>query len=233
MMENENIVQIEEEKVVEKKKSALNIFLDGLLYKNPILSLFLGIAVAVLVSSQLEVALLAGAVVLVDLLITSCVVGALRKHLDKITAALVALFISAGIAASFVMVFTKFAANASILLAAVPFVATTSIVIEKSEEHLSRSVKETLIDSLGSGLGFIIAIAIVAVICEFFGTGGINFNVFSGADKVTILSKPISYLAKPFGGLLVTGVVCGIFNCVMNIIVSRKEKQAASLKEEN
>ena len=213
----------------ENKKSFLKSFLDGLYFKNPLLSLFLGLTLAVLATNRLQTSLMIGLIVIITMFITLSVISLLRKHLDKVTATIAAAIISAGLASIFAMLIDSLLPglmNAEeskyklVLFTVIPFVSTTSLVLAKSEECLSRSYSETVADVLGSGLGYVLALALIAVIREILSTGAITFVDNAGKLYGPILFKSgyIKMFADPFGGLLFVGLFAGIHGTVLHLI---------------
>ncbi|MDY2895665.1 MAG: Rnf-Nqr domain containing protein, partial [Candidatus Enterosoma sp.] len=75
---------------MESKKGFLRSFVDGLFFNNPVLSLFLGLTIAVIATARVQAALAIGAIVVLVLLITNLILSLLRKNLSKVTAAVVA-----------------------------------------------------------------------------------------------------------------------------------------------
>ncbi|MDY6064417.1 MAG: Rnf-Nqr domain containing protein, partial [Candidatus Enterosoma sp.] len=93
---------------MENKKGFLRSFVDGLFFNNPVLSLFLGLTLAVIATARVQVALAIGAIVVLVLLITNLILSLLRKDLSKVTAAVVAAIISAGLSTIAMILVGKF-----------------------------------------------------------------------------------------------------------------------------
>jgi len=225
----------------EKKPSFGKTFLDALYVKNPVFSLFLGLTIALLATNRLQTAFIVGLIVFVDLLLTESIVSLLRNHLGKAGAYLLSSALSAGFATlggilvSNTMGYLIDAKTASdslveILTVLVPFAATSSLVLAKSEDALTRPFALTLADSLGSGLGYLLALLVLALFREFLATGGVTFI---GPDRLSygpmLKNFPkISLLAKPFGGFLFAGLFSGIHGSIVLGIRKHQEKRLSA-----
>jgi electron transport complex protein RnfE len=224
-MENENI-------------SFGKAFLNGLFFKNPLLTLYLGLTLAIIATTRVEIAFFVAVIALIDIFCTQLIVSLLRKQLTKISAFILAAIISAGIATIFTILIDNLLPGlvtpaegydqfAVVLYSVVPFVATTSLVLGKTEDTLSQKTSTTIADSLGSGLGFLLALVILAVIREILATGAISFVTNSGNVFGPVLFKkaPAALFAKPFGGFLLAGLFCGLHGTILACINKKQEKK--------
>lgn len=223
---------------MENKKGFLRSFVDGLFFNNPVLSLFLGITLAVIATARVQAALAIGAIVVLVLLITNLILSLLRKNLSKVTAAVVAAIISAGlstIAMILVGEFFVFLTQAEptkysiALLPIIPFVAVTSLVVQKSEDILSRDFTDTLGDTLGSALGFFLVLVLISLIREVLASGAITFVKADTTVAQLALwdaSKfKIGMMSNTFGGLLLVGLFSGLHLAIISFIKKPAQKE--------
>ncbi len=205
----------------EDKRSCGRIFLDGLYYKNPVLSLFLGLTLAVLCTTTLESALFISVIVLIDLVIVETFLSAVRKWMGKLSSYLLALNLSAHIctALAFLIawlfpyaIIESVAPYESILInALVPFIATSSVILCKGREANHLRVGQALCDSLGSGIGFMWALLLIALIREILGTGELCFTIsMTEQIYVHLFDTGFDLMVQPVGGLFLTGFISGI-----------------------
>lgn len=214
-------------------------FMDGFILKNPVLVLFLGLTLAILVTNSFENSLILSVVVGFNLFVTQIVIAIFRKLLNKTGAITLATLISAGIASllylaldkgvpflnhNFVDAYTKAG------LAVVPFIATTSAVTLKAQEIIDRPFDDTLGDTLGSILGFALGLCLIALIREGLATGGLTFH-FTYEEPIVVKfwksSFKLPMFADLFGGFLVTGVVAGFYATCAHLVshaIDRKKE---------
>jgi Na+-translocating ferredoxin:NAD+ oxidoreductase subunit E len=225
----------------QRKTSFGTAFLNGLFFENPVLSLFLGLSVAVLATGTFENALVMSLLIFIDLLVTVCLVSAFRNLLSKTGAFLMAALLSAGIAsiASYVlyaffpsiMVAGYFPYANTLILAFAPFVATSSLVFTKAADALNRRFLESFADALGSGLGYLLALCLVGLLREITGTGELTFTVEGvGQYYVTIFHGGVSLLGGLFGGYLYLGLIAGLHGTIVAAL-NRHKKTADVLQE--
>lgn len=91
----------------------------------------------------------------------------------------------------------------------VPLIVVNCIVLGRAEAYASKaSVFNSILDALGMGVGFILALLLISGIRETLGAG-----TFFGH---TILKgyEPMFILALPSGALLVIGLLMGLFNII-------------------
>ena len=223
---------------MESKKGFLRSFVDGLFFNNPVLSLFLGLTLAVIATARVQAALAIGAIVVLVLLITNLILSLLRKNLSKVTAAVVAAIISAGLSTIAMILVGKcfgFLTQAEptkysiALLPIIPFVAVTSLVVQKSEDILSRDFTDTLGDTLGSALGFFLVLVLISLIREVLASGAITFVKADTTVAQLALwdaSKfKIGMMSNTFGGLLLVGLFSGLHLAIISFIKKPAQKE--------
>ncbi len=180
-------------------------------------------------------------IVLVDLVIVETVLAALRRCLGKYSSYVLALILSACIstALAFVVAYLcpyviieSIAPFDNILInSLVPFISTSSIILCKGKEANHLKVGQALCDSLGSGIGFLLALCIIGLVREILGTGELTFT-FSMDSRFVIDFTDTYYfpiLLEPFGGLMITGIFSGIHLAIVkrhNNRVARKQAMA-------
>ncbi|MFA6624835.1 MAG: Rnf-Nqr domain containing protein [Bacilli bacterium] len=222
------------------KKSFGQSFLTGLFFKNPAFSLYLGLAVAVLGTTMLENAFVIGILVLVNLVICNVLVSLLRKNLSKAEALVLTAILSAGLV-TFEMILLKafFPAIAdsealyknTLVITFIPFLATSSLVLAKSEQALSNDPLTSLADSLGSGIGYLLALLLIALFREVLATGEISFTTGENVQLVIhLFDIKMSAFGKAFGGFFFLGIFAGLHNLILTKVEVCKTK-ALSKKE--
>lgn len=221
-------------------------FLDGLFFKNPFFVLFFGLTLVMVSTNRLEGAFLVGILTAIEFLFVQLVISILKKHLDRVGAYLTALLISAGLSTLYGILFglvlpealTNLIFNGqkgAFLSVVIPFLCSTSFVLDQADEPLTQSFKETRGYSLGSALGYLLDLLLIALLREVFVTGAIVFHDLKGVEHGLILfdknkfSLPI--LDKPFGGFLFAGLLMGGYRSIVDLVLIHKQKKARNIKE--
>ena len=133
---------------------------------------------------------------------------------------------------SFIIIIATFVTIASLFMQAfspklnkalgiyVPLIVVNCIILGRVEAFSSKNdLKSSLLDALGMGVGFTLALALISFIRELLGT--MQVKLFG----LTLLRLPfepaIVFILAP-GALLVMGLLLGFFN-----IISQKKKSEA------
>lgn len=220
------------------KPSKKEVFLAPLLKANPLFVLVLGTCPALAVTTTLEQAIGMGILFTVVLALSNVIISALRKFIPEYVR--IPSYIV--IIATFVTV-VKLLAEAflpelySSLGVFLSLITVNCIVLGRAEAFAQDNpVLPSLLDGLGNGLGYTIAICIIALFREILGAGTLSFGkTFTFIPEVTIpllkgdgwdYSLPL--LQQPTGAFLVLGIVIAL----IAVIVNFRSKQAKIKKEE-
>lgn len=220
------------------KPSKKEAFLAPLLKANPLFVLVLGTCPALAVTTTLEQAIGMGILFTVVLALSNVIISALRKFIPEYVR--IPSYIV--IIATFVTV-VKLLAEAflpelySSLGVFLSLITVNCIVLGRAEAFAQDNpVLPSLLDGLGNGLGYTIAICIIALFREILGAGTLSFGkTFTFIPEVTIpllkgdgwdYSLPL--LQQPTGAFLVLGIVIAL----IAVIVNFRAKQAKIKKEE-
>ncbi len=185
------------------------IFKNGIIDENPIFRLLLGLCPTLAVTTAVENALgMGGAATFV--LIGSNVVIALLRNFIPAKVRIPAFIV---IIASFVTI-VQLAMQAFLpdlnksLGLFIPLIVVNCIILGRAEAFASKNpVRYSLLDGLAMGIGFTVALVIVAAVRELLGNGTLmGFSIF-GAEYPSAL---IMILAP--GGFLALGLICGLVN---------------------
>lgn len=221
-------------------------FLEGLFYKNPFFVLFLGLTLVRVSTSRMQSALIIGRIAFIELRITQVYLSLLRKHLDKVGAYITALILASGLSTRAGRVFgiglpeltnalNVNGSRGTFLRVAIPFLCTSSFVLDQADEALFHDRKDTLGYSLGSGLGFLLALLLISFFRELLATGGIVFCGFDGIRHSFQFFESYGYFSlfdKPFGGLLLSGLLRGFYRTVLDLVLKKKDKKAEEKEAE-
>jgi len=191
-------------------KKTLKEFTKGILRENPVFVIALGLCPTLAVSVSLENALGMGLAASFVLLFSNLLISAIRN----IVPARIRI-------PCFIVVIASFVTIVELLMAAfapqlarqlgifVPLIVVNCIILGRAESFASRNtVFLSVLDGLGMGLGFTLALSLIALIREFLGSGKILGHVlFESFPPATIM------ILAP-GALLTMGLLIGLINLI-------------------
>lgn len=215
-----------------KKGSLKKPFIAGLIAENPVFVSLLGMCPTLATTKSLESAIGMGLLVILTLMGSNVLISLLRKIIPgevKIPCYII-------IIATFVTII-KMATEAflpelySSLGVFISLIVVNCIILGRAEAFASKNGPlASFMDALGSGLGFTMAISIIAIIREVLGTGAISVGVYFPIGKAYYLhlfpSKfAISLFVQSAGGFLTLGSVLAFLAWRKNKKDEAKAKQ--------
>lgn len=220
---------------MENKSSLLKTFINPIFKENPILVMLLGLCPVLVVTSTFDKSLGMGLAVTLVLFFTNLVISLIRNIVpDEIR---IPVFIV--IIACFVTIVDRLMEAFtptlhSSLGVVISMITVNCIVLGRGEAFASKNkVLPSILDGIGTGLGFLFSCVCIGLIREFVGTGGLVItNPFSG---VVIFSfypfkdYAISFFSQSAGAFLTLGVLIGIFTYV-RLRIESKDKKVKELK---
>ena len=206
-------------------------FLKGIIAENPLLVSILGTCPALATTKSLEAAIGMGILFTVVLICSNILVSLLRKLIsDEIRTPAYIVII-----ATFVTM-VKMLTNAflpelySTLGVFISLIVVNCIVLGRAEAYASKNnVFDSFIDALGMGLGYTLALILMAFFRELLGTGAFTVGkvfTFIPEAKLQIIPKDyrISLFQTPAGAFIVFAVILA----VMAFIKNRKDELKAN-----
>ena len=210
-------------------------FLKGIIQENPLFVSILGTCPALATTKTVEAALGMGILFTIVLVCSSVLVSLLRKLIsDEIRTPAYIVII-----ATFVTI-VKMMTNAflpelySTLGVFISLIVVNCIVLGRAEAYASKNtVFVSLIDALGMGVGYTLAIIVMALFREILGTGAFSFGaIFSFIPyfKLQIIPKEfaISLFQTPVGAFIVFGLILAVLAFRKN----RKDEYKAYLAKQ-
>ena len=187
--------------------------LKGIILTNPVFVLVLGLCPTLAVTTSVNNALGMGAGVIFVLLGSNVIISLIRK----VTPNMVRIPV-------FIVVIAAFVTILSLLFEAylpplyeslgiyLPLIVVNCIILGRAEVFASKnSVMLSMADGIGSGLGFTIALIIIAFLREVLGTGSL---VIFGRQlfSIPVLSEsPLSIFIMPPGAFIIIAVLMALF----------------------
>ena len=189
--------------------NTLKNFTKGLIKENPVLVLVLGTCPTLATSTSVINALGMGAAATIVLLCSNIVISALRKVIPNKVRIPCYIVLIAGFVTAVQMLVKAFAPDLDKSLGIyLPLIVVNCIILGRAEMFANKNkVFDSAIDGLGMGLGFTLALFLMATIREVFGNG-----TFAGIALPVLGENHISILTMAPGGFLVFGLLIACMN---------------------
>lgn len=210
-------------------------FLKGIIIENPLFVSILGTCPALATTKSIEAAIGMGLLFTFVLICSNVLVSLLRKLIPeeiKTPAYIV-------IIATFVTI-VKMLTNAFLpelyqtLGVFISLIVVNCIVLGRAEAYASKNnVFDSLIDALGMGLGYMVALLSMAFFRELLGTGGFTFGkIFTFIPEYKLVIIPKGYEIKLFQNPAGAFIVFGLILAVIAFIKNRKAEYKAYLDKQ-
>ena len=181
-------------------------FTKGIFKENPLLRLALGLCPALAISTSLPNAIAMGLAATFVLVFSNTIVSLIRNFIPsriRIPCYIV-------IIATFVVMVERFIKAFSPALEKqlgiyIPLIVVNCMILGRAEAFASKnSPVHSILDGLGMGLGFTLALCLIAFIRELVGAGTLwGINIIPGYD-------PAAIFILPAGALLTMGLILGL-----------------------
>lgn len=192
-----------------EKKSGLSVLLNGLLNENPTFRLLLGMCPSLAVTTMAKNGLGMGAAATFVLVGSNLVISLIRKIVpDKVRIP------------AYITVIAGFTTIVQLLLAAflpeinkqlgiyIPLIVVNCIIFARAEMFAQKNGPLlSVLDGIGMGAGFTIAITLIGSVREILGAG-----TWMGLPVTVNLFEPAIMFILPPGGFLVMGFLVALFN---------------------
>jgi len=180
---------------------------NGIFKDNPTFIALLGITPALAITTSMQNALSMGIATTIVLILSNIVISLLRKIIpENIRFVSYAIIVSGFVALIEMLLSVFFLDIAQSLGIFVPLIVVNGIVLGRAEQFAAlNSPLRSALDGLGTGLGFIAALVVVAIFREILGAGTImSFPLFGD------YFMPARILLMPPGAFIVLGILLAI-----------------------
>ena len=216
----------------ENRPNLLKTFVNPIFKENPILVMLLGLCPVLVVTDTFDKALGMGVAVILVLFFTNLVISLIRKIVPNEIRIPVFIVIIACFVTMVDRLMEAFTPTLySSLGVVISMITVNCIVLGRGEAFASKNkVLPSIIDGLGTGVGFLVACVIIGLLREFLGKGGLTLtNPFT--SEIIFSSYPladyaVSLFTSKSGAFLTLGLVVGISSFIK---IKSEEKKA--LKE--
>jgi electron transport complex protein RnfE len=187
-------------------------FVKGLWQRNPVFRLLLGMCPTLAVTNYVANGIAMGTAVLFVLVCSSLVISIFRKQIpSQVRIPTFIVLIATFVTLADYFLKAKFPVISKQLGPYVPLIVVNCIILGRQEAFSSKNPPfYSILDALGMGFGFAIALIIISTVREFLGAGSVlNYQVLGS------WYKPWVIMGLPPGAFLTLGVLLGLINTVM------------------
>ena len=187
----------------------LLILLRGIITENPVLILVLGTCPTLAVTNSLESAFYMGIAATVVLVCSNAVISLLRKIIpDTVRIPCYIVVIAAFVTAVQMILEAKLPKAYEMLGVYLALIVVNCIILGRAEMFARKNRPiDSILDGIGMGIGFSLALLLMALIREVFGAGS-----FWGIEIPFVSDYKIPVLTQAPGGFLVFGFLIALMN---------------------
>lgn len=198
-------------KAAKKEKSKQSILTAGILKENPVLVLLLGTCPTLAVSTMAKNGLGMGVATLLVLVGSNLVISLLKNVIpDKVRIPCYIVIIAGFVTVVQMLVKAYAPAINDALGIYLPLIVVNCIILGRAEMFASKnSPLDSVLDAIGMGIGFTLALLLIGSIREILGSG-----TWFGLPITKNLFDPMLFFLLPPGGFFVYGLVIALVNRV-------------------
>ena len=187
----------------------LSIILKGIIAENPVLILILGTCPTLATTSKVESAFWMGIAATLVLICSNVVISALRNVIPNVVRIPCYIVIIATFVTIVQMLLEAYAPDVySMLGVYLALIVVNCIILGRAEMFARKNtVADSALDGVGMGVGFLLALILIATVREVLGAGS-----FWGFEIPVISNFKIPVLAQSPGGFLVYGIIIAVMN---------------------
>lgn len=194
-----------------KKQNSMSILLKGLLKENPVFVLILGTCPTLAMTNSVTSAVGMGLAAMAVLICSNAVISLLRKFIPDTVRIPCYIVVIAGFVTVVEMIIHAYLPELYESLGVyLALITVNCIILGRAEMFAGKnSVGKSVLDGIGMGLGFTLAMLMMSTIREVVGAG-----TFAGIPVPFFNTHPISIFVKAPGGLMVYGFLIAIVNII-------------------
>lgn len=193
--------------------SKIQNLLKGIIKENPVLVLVLGTCPTLAITSSVKNALGMGVAATIVLLCSNMAISSLRKVIPDQVRIPCYIVLIAGFVTMVEMLMHAFAPSLYEALGIfLSLIVVNCIILGRAEMYASKNnVLDSAIDAVGMGIGFTLALFVMASIREILGNGS-----WLGIQIPVLSENPISIFTLAPGGFFVFGCLIALVNKLTN-----------------
>lgn len=191
------------------KENKLLIVLRGIIMENPVLILILGTCPTLATTTSVISAFSMGITATIVLICSNIAISALRKIIPETVRIPCYIVIIAAFVTIMQMLLQAYLPPIYNMLGVyLALIVVNCIILGRAEMYARKNnVLNSALDGLGMGLGFLVALLLMATLREVFGNGS-----FAGMTIPFLVNYKIPVLVQAPGGFLVYGILIAVMN---------------------
>ncbi len=211
------------------KKYNYDSFKRGILKENPSFVLLLGMCPTLAVTTKVSNALGMGLAATIVLVFSNILISLLKDFIpDKVRIPAYVVIIASLVTVIDLLIQALLPALSAALGVFLPLIVVNCIILGRAEAFANKNkVLPSVLDAIGMGIGFTLALLILATVREFLGSLRFDFKdlglfiiEFGNDAKIKILNTEIygatKILTMPAGGFFVLGIILAVKQAYQN-----------------
>lgn len=175
---------------------------------NPVLVLFLGACPALALTADVRSALAIGLAVLAVMLLSSLVIGALRKLMPQSARLAAGVLVTAAFASAADMLMNAYLPGTYKMMSLYLAVVAVDLLAFGSAENAAKAgLGKGLANALLTGIYFTVVVLVVAAVRELFGAGS-----FAGNEIAFLKDHAVPLLSQASGGFMILAFAAAVVN---------------------
>jgi len=211
----------------------IDILKKGIFVENPIFILLLGMCSALAITTNLTNAIGMGMAVTAVLIMSNVIISLLRKIIPNEIRIPVFIVIIATLVKCVQLLMNAFTpALYESLGVFIPLIVVNCIILGRAEAFASKNgVVDSLLDAIGMGVGYTLAVVIISFFRELIGTGGVSlYNPFNSSQVIfdikIFADYAVTLFTQPAGAFITLGCILA----VVQWLKIRKSKKVEASK---
>lgn len=204
------------------KKSFFSVFVNGLIKENPVFVLMLGMCPTLGVTTAAMNGISMGLATTFVLICSNLLISLLRNFIpEKVRIPSYIIIIATFVTVVDLLMSAFLPDLRSVLGTYIQLIVVNCIIFARAESFAAKNGPVlSLADGLGSGLGFTVAITLLAAIRELFGAGTLfGFNVMPE------VFQPMAIMTRVPGGFITLGILLIFVTLIQQAFAKREQKE--------
>jgi Na+-translocating ferredoxin:NAD+ oxidoreductase subunit E len=206
--------------------SLLSDLTRGIIKENPTFRLVLGMCPTLALTTSLENAIGMGVAATFVLVCSNMAISSMRKLIpDAVRIPCYIVVVAAFVTTVDLLMQAYTPALADSLGIFIPLIVVNCIILGRAEAFASKnSVVHSAADGIGMGIGFTLALSIIAMIREFLGNGSIT--VWGDIALTGLHNRAIVLVILPAGGFVTLGLILAFINHLQSVAAAKRGEVA-------
>ena len=207
-----------------KKQNFLSVFLNGLIFENPIFALMLGMCPTLGITTAGSNGIGMGLATTAVLVCSNLFISLLRKFIPEKVRIPSFIVIIASFVTIIDLVMKAYLPDLSKSLGMyIPLIVVNCIIFARAESFAFKNPPVlSIADGLGMGLGFTFAITLLSIIRELIGNG-----TFFGMNVMPAGYQPMAIMLQVPGGFVTLGLLLVAVNAIRKLADKKSAKKEA------